>query len=107
VLLAVNGHHPRSPARLSDKGIEAVKAAHVKHPQPREAGRQERQPIAMIERHARCVDALSAVQRERVKPERHLTQHPPRQRGIHLDREDVGDHLLRRLHTAPLRKWIH
>ena len=85
VLLAVDGEHPLRPARLGDEGIEAVKGAHVKDAERRKARRQEWQPIPVVDRHARCVDTLGAIQRERVKPERDLAQHTPRRRGIHLN----------------------
>jgi hypothetical protein len=61
----------------------------------------------VVDRRARRVDALGAIQRERVKPERHLGQHTPRHRRIHLKRQDIRDLLLRRLRAAALLKRIH
>ena len=61
----------------------------------------------MVDRHARRVDALGAIQRERVEPERHLAQHTPRPRRIHLERKDVCDLLLRRLRAARSPQRIH
>ncbi len=71
ILFVVHRHYPLGPPPLGEKGIEAVEAADVEHADPGEVLGKRGDAVAMVARGAGRIDPLSAVQRERVKPERH------------------------------------
>ena len=64
----VHRHDPLGRSPLGEERIEAVEAADIEHAHPGEVLRKRADAVAMVARGAGRVDALSAVQRERVKP---------------------------------------
>jgi hypothetical protein len=72
VLLVVDRNHPVRAAVLGEEGIETVERGDVEHAHPAEVARKCGDAVAVIARNAGRIDARSAVEREGVKPERHL-----------------------------------
>ena len=102
VLLVVHRHHPLGPAALGEERVEAIERTDVEHAHPGKVGGQHRHAIAVIARGARRVDALGAIQREGVKPERHpLNSRASELRGD-LNRQQVGHPALGRGDDKPL-----
>ena len=94
VLLVVHGHHPGGPATLGQEGVETVERAHVEHARAGELLGYRAQAVAVIARDARRVDT-GAVERERVKPQRHALQRGARLLPPGVDRQQVRHSPLR------------
>ena len=102
VLLVVDRHHVLGPSPLGKEGVEAVKAADIEHAHPGEVLGKRGHAIAMVTRGAGRIDALSAVQRKGVKPERHRLDSRASESGVNLDRQHVGHLPLSLRHDEPL-----
>jgi hypothetical protein len=90
VLLVVDRNHPVRAAVLGEEGIETVERGDVEHAHPAEVARKCGDAVAVIARNAGRIDARSAVEREGVKPERHLLDGRASDGRIDLDRQQVG-----------------
>ena len=86
VLLVVDRHHARRATMLGQEGVEAVERPDVQHALPDERGGQERDPVAVVARHARRIETVLGVERERVKPQRDARQHARGRLGVGADR---------------------
>src|SRR5437763_14584319 len=82
--LVVYRHDPPGPPSLREELIKAVEEADVEHARPGEVLGKRGDAVAMVARGAGRIDALSAVQRECVKPERHSLDSGARERPRRL-----------------------
>jgi hypothetical protein len=90
VLLVVDRHHPLGPAALGEERVEAIEPTDIEHAHPGKIGRRHRHAVAVVARGTRRVDALGAIQREGVKPERHRLHGRPSELRGDLERQQVG-----------------
>ena len=71
-------------------GVEAIERTDVEHAHPGKVSGQHRHAVAVVARGARRVDALGVIQREGVKPERHVLNSRASDLRGDLDRQQVG-----------------
>jgi hypothetical protein len=79
-----------APAALGEEGVEAIERTDVEHACTGKVGGQHRHAVAVVTRGTRRVDALGAIQREGVKPERHRLDSRPSELRGDFDRQEVG-----------------
>jgi hypothetical protein len=102
VLLVVDRHHPLGPAALGEERVEAIEPTDIEHAHPGKIGRQHRHAVAVVARDTLRVDALGAIQREGVKPERHRLHGRPSELRGDLERQQVGHLALGLANDKPL-----
>src|SRR6266550_1404259 len=71
VLLVVHPHDALGPSALGEESVKAVEGADVEHAHPGEVRGKHGYSVAVVPREAGRINALGAVEREGVKPERH------------------------------------
>jgi len=89
ILLVVHRHDPLGPPPLGEERVKVVEADDIEHA-PGEVPGKRGDAVAMVARGAGRVNALSAVQREGVKPERRRLDSRAGEGRVDLDRQQVG-----------------